>query len=155
MTEEQTTYTATKDQPETEPYLSATFVMLRYTGYMQSLDAFKEKHKAILEEYEEILAGLAGAEKDLKEYARDNGDLEDDVFSVTVQKKSRRSYDAESLLDAAPWLLQAGALVVTADKAKVEALAKGDMLPSDVVEAAKREEELTPAVSIRRKEAKE
>ena len=124
----------------------------KYTKTQQELDAFREEHNPILVYLTQLQMELRLTEDRLKAIAREQGPCENDHYAVTVTPKRRTWYDTDYILEHAPYVREIpGVVVQTIDKAKIEALAKAKAIDADVCDAAKRDEMLTPAVSIKAK----
>jgi hypothetical protein len=124
----------------------------KYTKTQHELDAFREEHNPILVYLAQLQMELRLTEDRLKATAREQGPIENDHFAVTVTTKRRTWYDTDYILEHAPYVREIpGVVVQTIDKARIEALAKAKAIDADVCDAARREEALTPAVTIKAK----
>ena len=134
-----------------EPVYTIDDVLMEYTQAAAALDLYREQNRAVLVELEQRETTVRRREATLKELCRQLGPVENANYAVTVQQKTRRWYDADRILELAPWVRDVpGVLVTSIDKAKIEALVKASVVPSDIAEQALRSEPLTPAVTIRR-----
>lgn len=113
-----------------------------------ALRQFEAEHSPVIGRHKELLDNLAESEAALKEFARTNGPEDDDTFTVTVQHKIKRWYDADVLLAKAPWVANVPG-IVSLDTKKLEGLIKAHAIPADLVAEAIRTEDMTPAVSIK------
>ena len=122
-----------------------------YTETQVELNTYYERHQNIIEEWEALNQNVNTAADKLKLWARNNGPCENEQFTVTVVKKQRTWYDAETIFAAAPDVRPL-VMVQSVDTKKLEALAKNGMINADICEQAKRTEDLTPAVTIKAKQ---
>jgi len=122
-----------------------------YTEAVDDLEDFETEQMRLLGEYGALQEVIADREGKLKALAREVGPCGNYRFAVTVQRKSRRWFDVDYILEHAPWVRGIpGVVIETVDRAKIEALAKMKAIDADVCDAARREEALTPAVTIKR-----
>lgn len=122
----------------------------KYTAACGALAAFEELHSDVLSRYVELKASTAMAEDGLRVWARENGPTENDVYKVTVTRKVRKWYDADKIIELAPYVREIpGVVVQSIDKAKVEKLATAGAIDKAICEQAYHEEPMTPAVSIK------
>jgi hypothetical protein len=122
----------------------------RYTEAKRILNAFEADYEELFRDYRNLQQAVTDADSELRTWARDNGPTENDHFTVTVQYKTRKWYDADKILELAPEVRNLkGVVVETIDKSKIEALAKGGMIDAAIAKKAYREEPMTPAVSIK------
>ena len=142
-------------EPTTTNPADALLDALRdFTEAAAALEAFRDFNRQVLLDMEIMQHGVAIAEAKVKELARQYGPCANDQFAVNVSHPMRRWYDCELIVEMAPFLREIPGVVVTTttiDRAKVEALVKGGMVPAAVVGQTLREEALTPAVTIKRK----
>ena len=140
---------------ETEPGGGADELLDALADYSQAaatLEMFRDRHAKVLVDLEMLERALAVQEGKIKELARLHGPCANANHSVTVAYRQRRWYDVDYILEHAPYVRQIpGVVVQTVDRAKIEALAKVQAIDPDVCKAALHVEQLTPAVTIKRK----
>ena len=125
-----------------------------YTQAMRDMELFKAEHSAIIAKYFELEREITATENELKTRARIEGPVENDSFTVSVVTPMTRWYDADIILEKAPYVRDLpGVLVTSVDKKKIEMLAKGGMIPEAIAAEAYREEAGTPRVTIKVKTA--
>ncbi len=121
-----------------------------YTEAIQNLQRWEAEHIQMIAHWTSLKLKANDAEGDLKSHCRENGPCKNECFTVTVTRKTRKWYDTDYILEHAPFVLTIpGVVVQTVDKTKIEALAKAKAIDAGICAAALREEELTPAVSIK------
>ena len=125
-----------------------------FTLAAQALSEFERQHALVLNEYADLHVQEAGAAEALRKHARSNGPEENEVFTVTVQTKMKRWYDADTVLALAPYVAEMPG-VMEVNRERITQLAKAKAFSDEVITAAYREEALTPAVTIKRKETSE
>jgi len=131
--------------------------LMAYTQSVLDLEEFEAAHRAVMAEWVVRQQRVAGNLEELKARARLTRGLSNELFEVTVQTKSHKWLDVNAIVEGYPFVKEIPGVVVvttTIDAKKIELLAKGDMIPKEVVEKARRSEPLTSAVTIKRKEAK-
>ena len=144
--------TAAQVAPQQSPEDVLLDCLADYTRAVHEREAFEELHERLLAEYKGLQEVIADRDLKLKTLARSYGPCSNALFTVSVQQKARRWYDVDYILEHAPYVRQIpGVVVQTVDRAKIEALAKVQAIDPDVCKAALREEQLTPAVTIKRK----
>ncbi len=122
-----------------------------YTQARQRLARYKYDHQSILDEYETLLGAVAGAETALKETVRVYGqDVENAYYAVTITVKKRRWYDADKVIELAPYIAQIPG-VMAVDRLRVEQLIRAKAVPEEVATQAYHEEFMMPALSIKEK----
>lgn len=122
----------------------------RYTAAKRALNLFEIASEALFREYHALQQEAAEAEAELKAWARDNGPCENNSFTVAVQYKMRKWYDADKILELAPHVRQLkGVVVETIDKRRIEVLAQEGMIDAAIAQQAYHEDPMTPAVSIK------
>jgi predicted RNA-binding Zn-ribbon protein involved in translation (DUF1610 family) len=123
-----------------------------YEDAQAALAMFRDANATMLVTLEQLQTAVVKAEGELKELARLVGSCESEHFTITVTNKLKKWYDADVILSKFPAVRELpGVVVQTIDKAKIELLAKGGMIPQEIADAAFRAEPMTPAVSIKRK----
>lgn len=123
-----------------------------YTEARAEWAAFKQAHAETLDMLREIEARVMRTEDTLKRWARENGSLENDTYSVIVTNKTRKWYDADKIIELAPYVREMpGVVTQTIDRAVVERFAKAGAIDKAICDQAYHEEAMTPAVSIREK----
>lgn len=134
--------------------MSTTAVNLQlaiYTGDMRALEEFKTIHAETFAQYERMCQIVNNAEAELRAACREFGPCENDTYTVTVQTKTRKWFDADKVLELAPYVAEMPG-VMEVNRERINQLAKAKAISVEVLEAAYREEALTPAVTIKRKE---
>jgi hypothetical protein len=123
-----------------------------YTLAAIALAKFEKRHQSMFEIYRALKADLDKAEAALKEDARYTGPCENGDFIVTVQTKSKRWYDADKIIELAPWVRDVpGVVVTTINRDAITALVKIKTIPEEIAKQALHEEPMTPAVTIKAK----
>jgi len=136
----------------TEQELVALTPLEYYTHVKRMMLAFQCEHAGVIGEWGDLTASVVAAENELKAWARDNGPCENDSFAVTVTQKARKWYDADKIVELAPYVKGIpGVVVQSIDRLKVETLAQHGMIDAAICQQAYHEEAMTPAVSIRPK----
>ena len=127
-----------------------TVHLWNYEAALLEMERFREANSLVLDTWELMQGRLREVEEALKAFARENGPEEDERFIVTVTPKTRRWYDADTVLKMAPHVAQMPG-VMELNRERVNQLAKAKAFDAAVIKAAYREEALTPAVKITRK----
>jgi hypothetical protein len=123
-----------------------------YTAARAELAAFERLHAETLDMHREMSARVMRTEDMLKRWARENGNLENDAYYVIVTQKTRKWYDADRIIELAPYVREMpGVVTQTIDRAVVERFARAGAIDKAICEQAYHEEAMTPAVSIREK----
>jgi hypothetical protein len=123
-----------------------------YTTLKGMMEDFWNENHVILANYAELQKEIAEAEDILKAHARIQGSEENGYYTITVQNKTRKWFDADIILKLAPYVKDMPG-VMAVDRDRIAQLAKAGGIAKDVVKAAYKEEAMTPAVSIKAKQA--
>lgn len=124
-----------------------------YEDAVNRLEDFRAANENTIAWLKSLENTVATIEGELKAIAREEKrNLDGERFSVTYTAKARKWYDTDYILEHAPYVRAIpGVVVQTIDKAKIEALAKAQAIDADVCEVALRVEQMTPAISIKRR----
>jgi hypothetical protein len=122
-----------------------------YTAIKIMVEAFQTANQSILDDYVSLQKSLAVAEDCLKARARILGGELNDYYTITVQSKTRKWFDADIILKLAPYVKDMPG-VMAVDRDRIAQLAKAGAIAEDVVKAACKEEPMTSAVTIKAKQ---
>lgn len=123
-----------------------------FTVARLAIARWEREHDELMQQYAALKQAAMEAEDALRQWARANGPVANAEWEVTVTHPMRRSFDAEGLLKAEPWLNQVPGVVTTqtvVNRDKIMALVKNEMIHPDVSARFMIEEPMTPAVLIR------
>jgi hypothetical protein len=122
-----------------------------YAVYRRQLAEFAQTHAEILRMHVIVKAELEQAEAALKEWARTNGPTENADYTVSVQTKTRRWYDATPLVAIYPWLLNNKATTISVDTKSIDRMVKAGAIDDRAAAETERTEPMTSAVTIKPK----
>lgn len=126
----------------------------QYSLITRAIKQFEADNAQLFEDYNALLAAKNLAEQNLKVWAQENGEVEDDFIKVTVVQPYKKWYDVEKLkADRGAWMIlhKAGAVheTVEVDKDKADQLAKDGKISNELLMGAFMEQELSKRVSIK------
>jgi hypothetical protein len=130
----------------------------RYTTASLAVVEFKRKHAKIFAEFDALLLDAGEAEAQLKDYVKSDvkGNIANSYVRVTYSPAFKKTYDVETILKHVTGkqkvaLIDMGALAEqwTVDNDKVEEAVEKGVIPVEVKQAAFKETELAPRVSIK------
>ena len=140
---------------ETEPGGGADELLDALADYSQAaatLEMFRDRHAKVLVDLEMLERALAVGHGDRVVGVGAGAVQPRHLLDLGLLHRQRRWYDVDYILEHAPYVRQIpGVVVQTVDRAKIEALAKVQAIDPDVCKAALHVEQLTPAVTIKRK----
>lgn len=127
-------------------------MLQEYTNTILAINQFKEKHADVFNEFEKLMELKGQQEVELKNWAKENGDQNNGVVAVRVDKKYKKWYDVETLKQSEYWRViseNAYSIEEKINKDKLDEMAKEGSISRELLRDAFREEEMSPAVSIK------
>lgn len=128
-----------------------------YTKYQSDFATFVDRHADIIAQYEQFRSSIEKAEGELKAEVRIAGhSIENKHFAVLYVPKFRVAYNygiISKKADAGELaIVNKTAVTISVDTKKFESLVKDGKVRIDVERAAFERTQLTPAITIKRKE---
>lgn len=130
----------------------------RYTTASIAVMDFKRKHAKIFAEFDALLLDAGEAEAQLKDYVKSEvkGNVANEFVRVTYSPAFKKTYDVDVILKNVSGkqkaaLFTMGAIVEEwkADNDKIEEAVEKGLIPVEVKQAAFKETEIAPRVSIK------
>jgi hypothetical protein len=130
----------------------------KYTSASMAVAAFKAKHGKVFAEFNALILAASEAEAALKTYVKEEvkGNVSNEFVKVTYSPAFSKFYDPATVLKMATPKLRKemmanGALVIEekVDKVKFTQMVEEGIVPVEIKQAAFREEELAPRVTIK------
>ena len=125
-----------------------------YTEMLKSLQKFEEENAEVLEMYSALQDLKSHLDQEIKVWAQENGDVENDTVKITVARPYKKWYDIATIKeDRETWLIlraeEAIKKTIEVDKDIIDALVRDEKINRELVAKAYSEEALTPRVSIK------
>jgi len=127
-----------------------------YTQAALAVKEFREKNAKVFGQYDSLLVAVTEAEKALKDEVKLNlkANIANEYIKVNYAPAFKKWYDPTIVFEMVTpkvkkTIIDAGALVQEIDKAKFEELVELGQVPVEVKQAAYKEQELAPRVSIK------
>lgn len=127
-----------------------------YTQALIAVADFQKKHKKMFEEYRSLQIAVSDAEAELKKEVKTNikANIANELIKVTYSPAFKKYYDFDVIMEKTTpkqrkALEAANAIIRTLDKSVFEDLVEKGIIPVEIKQAAFREEEMAPRVSIK------
>ncbi len=130
-------------------------VLTQYSMICQKISALKKKNENVFERLEALEKAKAEFEQELKNEAREHGDMENEFVKVRVIESYRKWYDFRTLEKLATPkelnLIKDNAIVIEVLRPEFEQLVKEGKIDANLMQKSFMEEKITSKVSINEK----
>lgn len=124
-----------------------------FTNTIIAIKQFEEKNKEVFKEYKELLELKANQEIELKEWSKQNGDIENGIVKVTKVRKWKKWLDWSGFSTKSKKIIkESGGLIEKepeVDRKIVEELAKDGKISREEIAKCFNEEEMSPSIIIK------